>query len=381
MNIIENYKYLKEITDNEIVFRKLKFHTKDQIDILINKSNLIIIAYDIIEEETNTDDKIKKLSSIIEEMTFEEQKDIISYMIENWLGYSSEVIKKIWFNTDEIHINTFIEWNKNWKQSLFYSDYYLDFINLYKDPKKLMLKIWEEWLITNFGFLKEFFNLEKIKENETKQVMANFEKEVNSLDLLYKFNIFSVYNWDEILEYCFEETETAKKYIKDIFTLKEKEIEEFKILKEEVLNDEYIDEIYEIRNELENNNYQVLKEIEFKKEDNINNKKDKLYKELNKLATAKNHWNKFNIVMTDLTWRKIDFLLTNNMSELRKNENSFLFVNDLIEKFNNKLDDMLYYLEKNNINFTIVISKTNWTKDDNDNQEDNNYQEDIKKAA
>jgi len=368
---MEDYLYNIEL----LKYKSLKNNIDEKIDTTKNDANKIIEVFNIIKKLVDKDNQsdINELINISFNFSEENKYQLLHYLIENWIYFASIYTKKFNLNTSDLHLNLFIEWIKKWWDNLIFSDYFDDFIGLYKDPLELKRNLWINWFFEVYDFfILEWDPVWKISKNNTKNAIKNYAKIHFDWDLLNKLNLYWIYDWDIILDNIFEDSNYAKKIFFDLFILNKKEKQDLKNMKVDFLNHNFTNDINDLISKRENDNMSLYSASEF----DSKNKLDDILKivkfKLNEIKILKNWFNKFLITFIDITWRVDNIEFTSKMNKLISNENTYENFNDFISKFEKILSSYLYLFNKNDFNFNILIFKSNWNKDFDDNEIKNN---------
>ena len=347
----------------------------EKIDTMKNDTNKIIEVFNIIKKIVDKDDQsdINELISISFNFSEENKYQLLHYLIENWIYFASIYTKKFNLNTSDLHLNIFIEWIKKWWDNLIFSDYFDDFISLYKNPLELKKNLWVNWFFEIYDFfILEWNPVWKISKNNTRKAIENYAKIHFDWDLLNKLNLYWIYDWDIILDNIFEDSNYAKKMFFDLFILNKKEKQDLKNMKVDFLNHNFSNDVNDLIFKRENDNMSLYSAFEF----DSKNKLDDILKivkfKLNEINVLKNWFNDFLITFIDITWRVDNIEFTSKINKLISNENTYEDFNDFVSKFEKILSYYLYLFEKNDFNFNVLIFKSNWDKDFDDNKSQNN---------
>jgi hypothetical protein len=238
---------------------------------------------------------------------------------------------------------------------------------MYENFEELIIEIAEIWYIEQFNYFKDEYSLKSISKNTTLTVMNNFNDRLESSNLLNKLNAYWLYDWDIIINNIFEEPNYAKKLFNKIYTLTKKEKQELANLKVDVLNWEYYDEIDEIKENLVKDWLELINCIYYDNDKQLEKNINTFNNELININTLKNYANEFNITILDITWKIKHFRLTTNITKLLYESNTYGDLSEYNNAVNQSLNDYLDWLKLNNFNFTIIISKSIWNNDSDDN--------------
>jgi len=355
--------------------KSLENNIDEKIDTTKNDANKIIEVFNIVKKLVDNDEQsdINELISISFNFSEENKYQLLYYLIENWIYFASLYTKKFNLDTSDLHLNVFIEWIKKWWDNLIFSDYFDDFISLYKNPLELKKNLWVNWFFEIYDFfILEWDPVWKISKNNTRKAIENYAKIHFDWDLLNKLNLYWIYDWDIILDNIFEDSNYAKKMFFDLFILNKKEKQDLKNMKVDFLNHNFSNDVNDLIFKRENDNMSLYSAFEF----DSKNKLDDILKivkfKLNEINVLKNWFNDFLITFIDITWRVDNIEFTSKINKLISNENTYEDFNDFVSKFEKILSYYLYLFEKNDFNFNVLIFKSNWDKDFDDNKSQNN---------
>ncbi len=346
----------------------------EKIDIIKYKANNILDWFDLADEFLYKDEQSDVISLIKLSLNFSEENkyQIINHLIKNWINFAWIYAKRFNLDTSKLDLNIFIDWIKKSYDNLVFSENFDSFINLYKNPIELKKQIWIEWFFEIYdSFLLEGDNIWKISKENTIEAIKNYSTINFNWILLDKLNAYWIYDWDLILNNIFEDSKYAKKIFFDLFILNKEEKKELENMKVDFLNYNFFNDNSDIIINCENDNKSMYSSFE------INNNQSEesirlLYLKLNEILLLKNPFNEFLITFIDITWRVDSIELTSKINKLISNDNSYEDNNQFIDKFKDILSTFLYLLNKSNFNFNVLIFKSNWDKDFDDNDWINN---------
>lgn len=371
MNLLENYTYLNKIKSNDITFGDIIFDTKNEFDWVLNDT--IPKIHEILSKWIYDDSfDVIKLIKLSKSLSEKQQYNVLYYLIESGIYLASFYSNELNLETNHIHINMFTQWLKNWWDDLIFSDNYMDFINLYNNPNELLEKIWIMWFLEQYDYFRyENQQLPQFSNDKANESFNNFKQRYIDSKLDERLNLMSIYDWELIIENVFEEYENIKWKFDNLFTLTNKEKEKFNKLKTKILNAQYEEDIIFLKNELNTRDFSLKNQLNCDW-NNITNFEDNFKKELIDISILKNHWNKFSITFLDICWKKKSIDLTSNLSELNSLNNSYMDKNVFTKNAYILFNEYINNYKKNEFEFTILISKSNWEKDWTDNEWVNN---------
>lgn len=371
MNLLENYTYLNKIKSNDITFGNIIFDTKNKFDWVLNDT--IPKIHEILSKWIYDDSfDVIKLINLSKSLSEKQQYNVLYYLIESGIYLAPFYSNELNLETNHIHINMFTQWLKNWWDDLIFSDNYIDFINLYNNPNELLEKIWIMWFLEQYDYFRyENKQLPQFSNNKANESFNNFKQRYIDSKLDERLNLMSIYDRELIIENVFEEYENIKWKFDKLFTLTNKEKEKFNKLKTKILNAQYEEDIIFLKNELNIRDFSLKNQLNCDW-DNIINFEDSFKKELIDISILKNHWNKFSITFLDICWKKKSIDLTSNLSELNSLNNSYIDKNEFTKNAYILFKEYINNYKKNEFEFTILISKSNWEKDWTDNEWVNN---------
>lgn len=304
-------------------------------------------------------------------------KKVIVFMILEWLPEVILLKEKFNINSKDIPVDVFLNWIKKQGKKIFASDYFENFFFLCSDEERLIYEIWKLWYI-NIVYnliIKYGINIQKYTSKEVVNIMENFEKYIEEFTLMQRMTLWWYYDWYNLVDTLFEKNDNVLNYILKLFSIKDKEKEEFRDIKENHFNVLYKTLLKNIKDEIEKKDFTIVLELEHNlltkdrfTEDFIMNIKENL----NKL----NYANWFVVHFWDITWSNITFSISNDNYK-------FWYAYNLLQKEQFYKDVLNYYklfkqnLEKNNLDFVALLAKSNWTKDFTDNSKESYF----KKAA
>ena len=355
--------------------KSLENNIDEKIDTTKNDANKIIEVFNIVKKLVDNDEQsdINELISISFNFSEENKYQLLYYLIENWIYFASLYTKKFNLDTSDLHLNVFIEWIKKWWDNLIFSDYFDDFISLYKNPLELKKNLWVNWFFEIYDFfILEWDPVWKISKNNTRKAIENYAKIHFDWDLLNKLNLYWIYDWDIILDNIFEDSNYAKKMFFDLFILNKKEKQDLKNMKVDFLNHNFSNDVNDLIFKRENDNMSLYSAFEFDSKNKLNDILKIVKFKLNEINVLKNWFNDFLITFIDITWRVDNIEFTSKINKLISNENTYEDFNDFVSKFEKILSYYLYLFEKNDFNFNVLIFKSNWDKDFDDNKSQNN---------
>jgi len=378
LNNISEEKNKKWLIDNKEEYKR-------KIEEIINLDDIILIIYSLIESELINEDR-ESFYDLIELSTWLDEYNkmqVLYYLIENWVYFSSIYSEILKLDTSDINIEYFLEWIKNWWANLLSSEYFDDFISLYNNKNEILKLLWIEWFLEQYDYYLEINpELWKIKKEDTMEAVENFQYLFNYWSTLDKLNKYWLYDWNLIIENIFEDSVYAKKLLENIFTLNKKELQDLRNYKVDFLNYEYNEDLKDLIEDIESYNFSLLKEFSFENNDNIKDVSKELLNEILKITILKNKWNEFHILFTDITWRINNIELTSNIDKLKDDTNIYIENNnDFLNKTSDLLQDYIKFLNKNEFNFKIFIFKSTWKKDWTDYENNINYEWKVLKVA
>ena len=352
-------------------------NTKTKTDTIIYSEEKLEEIYRLIVkliwdyEESDID----KLINISNELSEYNMYQILYYLIENWIRFAPLYANKLSLNTSEIHINLFIEWLKSWWDELFFSENNLSFLEMYRDIDELIKILWIEWFFEQYDyFLLNNPDLWKIEKKDTLKAIKNFKDVKFTWNTLDKINTYWIYDWDIIIDNIFEDSTLAKKEFFKLFILSKKEKQDLKNMKVDFLNYEYNDEIEDLIEETEETNKSLYYSMKFSRNNDldIENKTNILLSKITEVCILKNPFNEFLITFMDITWKRTNLELTSKIQRLISNYNTHEDYNSFIKEFKLILYSYIDFFKINDFNFDVLIFKSNWDKDWDDNESVNN---------
>ena len=378
LNNISEEKNKKWLIDNKEEYKR-------KIEEIINLDDIILIIYSLIESELINEDR-ESFYDLIELSTWLDEYNkmqVLYYLIENWVYFSSIYSEILKLDTSDINIEYFLEWIKNWWANLLSSEYFDDFISLYNNKNEILKLLWIEWFLEQYDYYLEINpELWKIKKEDTMEAVENFQYLFNYWSTLDKLNKYWLYDWNLIIENIFEDSIYAKKLLENIFTLNKNELQDLRNYKVDFLNLEFNEDIEDLIEDIESFNFSLLKEFSLEKTSNIQNISKEFLNEILKITILKNKWNEFHILFTDITWRINNIELTSNIDKLKDDTNIYIENNnDFLNKTSDLLQDYIKFLNKNEFNFKIFIFKSTWKKDWTDYENNINYEWKVLKVA
>ncbi len=294
-------------------------------------------------------------------------KKVVIFMILHWLPEVVLLKEKFDINTDDISVDIFLNWIKEQGKNIFASDYFEKFIFLCSDVEKLIYEIWKLWYINiTYDFTVKYnLDIPKYTIKENILITKNLEKYINSFSLMQKMTLWWYYDWYNLVDTLFEKTDKILDYILKLFSIKNNEKGEFEELKEKHFNILYKKLLEDIEDEIMEKDFSIVSEFEY----NLLTKdrfEEQFFKSLKESLIKLNYANWFVIHFLDITWSSITFSISNN-------NYNFWYTYWLLQKDKFYKNVMKYYnyfvekLEKNNMEFVVILARSNWTKDFTDN--------------
>jgi hypothetical protein len=111
--------------------------------------------------------------------------------------------------------------------------------------------------------MSENYDFSKYKEDEVKEILNNFSKHINDLNLMQKLTIFGYYDWYHLSSALFEDNDLAFFEIQKLFHLSEKEKKEFEKLKESHFSILYEKYLEDLKLDINKANFSVISEFNF----------------------------------------------------------------------------------------------------------------------
>ena len=351
------------ININNIDFSKLIYYTEGEIrELMYNEDTYEIAAILKHNYKNNIDNSkyIKDLKSKNLSLSF--LKNTLIFMISRWMPQAVLLQEEFNIETKDISLSVFNEWFINWMNWLNDSELLLRFVELYNDKQELLEEIWKINLLLLFDLVDYYWiEFKKFNNEKTKNIVEIFEKDYKSKKIFDKINEFWMYNWYEICWLIFEDYESAYQKIQKIFNLTEEEKEKFEELKQYKFFESYQKEIQL--------NIKEFKDIDFIKisESTMNDafqwiNTESFINKINELLIWMTIKDSYSIVFLDISWKKEQFNIWNN-TELWGYNYGLLEKNNFLKHLIENFWEFLLNLNRNNIDFTILIFKQNWEKD------------------
>lgn len=377
MDLKENYTYLNNIKSWNIDCSKIVFYTKKELDDVLSMDWDILKIFELLSELYHNTSNFEAFEEIIIEsklVSIESKYSILQFMIEKWISYAPLFVFKFNLNLEEMHKNVFIQWIELWDYELIYSEYFSDYIQLYSNPNDLLEEMLQKWYIEAYNYYFEINDtcLEKRDDILMQKVLNEFEIRFLKIWLTKKINLLSMYNWEKISDILFESNVIAYDRIIEICKLWLDDKEGLQELKNKELYIEYNKNIDDEKEIINLGNFSIITVLDFSTTNKNDNNLNPLHDELIKIWILKNWWNAFEVTFIDIIWNTHTFTLWDDKINWTEDINSYKdlqeFISD-IKEINSKYNN---WLNINDFDYTIIISKSNWKNDSNDNQIINN---------
>ena len=343
---------------------ELTFSTQEKTYNILSEEDIREISNDLnkIWIEYIKELKNKNISS-------ESLNEILYFMINMWMPQVVLLQKEFNVDTKDIEIDIFLKWFANWMNWLEDSEFFKDFVNLYKNPQELLEKIWEKIdLLLLFHLILYWAEFSKYDDEKMNIVLKEFEKFLKKEKLFDRINKIWFYDWYNICYDLFENYELAYSKMQNIFNFTEEEKDEFEKLKENHFFLSYQTEIDKTIESFEENNFIKIREYTYNDTYWVENKYDFIDK-VKKILVWINHKSAYSVKFLDISWKQVQFNIW-NWIELWWYNFNLLENNDFLKNIVTEYWEFILNLEKNNMDFSILIFKENWDKDDIPDEED-----------
>ncbi len=369
------------VSENNITVKEIEdflFETDKELEKIFLNDKLYEIAYTLEHNSLYNWDNDAYLNNLKrEKIPNNFMKKVIVFMVLKWLPEVVLLKEKFDIAVEDISVDIFLNWIKEQGKNIFVSDYFSKYIFLCSDLEKLIYEIWRLWYINIVYEFVEKYNIciPKFSKDEIINITENLEKYINSFSLMERITLWWYYDWYNLIDTLFEKSNNVLDYILKLFQIKDNEKKEFIDIKENHFNILYKKFLEDIKYEIVEKNFTIVSKFEHNllTKDKFTNKfVINLKENLNKL----NYANWFVAHFWDVTWSNITFSISNDNYK-------FWYAYNLLQKEQFYKDVLDYYelfkqnLEKNNLDFVVLLAKSNWTKDFTDNSEENYF----KKAA
>ncbi len=369
------------VSENNITVKEIEdflFETDKELEKIFLNDKLYEIAYTLEHNSLYNWDNDAYLNDLKrEKIPNNFMKKVIVFMVLKWLPEVVLLKEKFDIAVEDISVDIFLNWIKEQGKNIFVSDYFSKYIFLCSDLEKLIYEIWRLWYINIVYEFVEKYNIciPKFSKDEIINITENLEKYINSFSLMERITLWWYYDWYNLIDTLFEKSNNVLDYILKLFQIKDNEKKEFIDIKENHFNILYKKFLEDIKYEIVEKNFTIVSKFEHNllTKDKFTNKfVINLKENLNKL----NYANWFVAHFWDVTWSNITFSISNDNYK-------FWYAYNLLQKEQFYKDVLDYYelfkqnLEKNNLDFVVLLAKSNWTKDFTDNSEENYF----KKAA
>jgi len=346
-----------------IDFSKIIFYTENEISNIVYKKDIYEIAHILKYNYENNIDNSEYISEI-KKLNLDTSflKNTLIFMISRWIPQATLLQKEFNIETKDISLSVFSEWFINWMHWLNDSELLIDFINLYKNKQELLEEIWKIDLLLLFDLVDYYWiEFEKFSNEKSEIIFKSFERDFKSKKLFDRINELWMYNWYKVCWLIFENWNLFYQEIQKNFNLTEGEKEKFEELKQTSFFESYQKEIQLNTILLEDINFAKISELTMNdtfKWTNYDVFSTKVYELLISLSVK----NAYSIIFIDISWKKEQFNIWNNIELwwynywLLEKES---FSSDLKENF----QDFSNNLNTNNMDYTILIFKQNWDKD------------------
>lgn len=340
------------------------FHTKDEFsEILFNEktyeiAHILKYNYEQWIDNSNYISELKK-----ENLDFSFLKNTLIFMISRGIPQSVLLQKEFNIDTSDISIDVFLEWFVNRMNWLEESEFLIDFVKLYNNQQELWEKIWEKVDILLLSeLIYNWLEFEKYDDNKMDNILLYFEKKLKKEKLLDRVNKIWFYDWEIICWELFEDYEKSYSKIQNIFDFTEEEKDEFKILKQDNFYLSYETEIKKTIESFEEINFSKIGKFTFN-DFSWEEIKSNFYKKITEILISLNYKNNYSIKFIDISWKQLQFNIWNGLQLGGYNYN--LLEKDIfLEHITEQYWEFILNLDKNNMDFSILIFKKNWDKDD-----------------
>jgi len=346
-------------------------------DILIN-DKLYEIAYILQHNSLYNWDNNKYLDKI-ENKNYPKEflERVVVFMILRWITEVVLLQNKFNISTKNIPVDVFVNWIKEQWKNIFASDYFDEFVFLCNDIEKLVFEIWKLWYI-NIAYefiIKYDVKISKYSRKNIITIIENLERYINSFSLMQKMSLWWYYDWYDIVDNLFEDSDKILNYVLNLFKINDKQKDEFNNLKDKHFNILYKENLKDIEKEIIDKDFTISLELEH----NLLTKdrfKDNFLKWIQEWLIKLNYANWFVVHFLDITWNSVTFSISNNNYKfwynywLLQKEQFYKDVVDYYEYFQENL-------WKNDVDFVVILAESNGSKYSDDNYNDSFY----KKAA
>ena len=371
---LSNQEYLEKKGKN--IFKNLIFYTKEELeDVFKIEEEFHEIAWEIkqrFEEWKDNEEIFEKLEN--KDKNF--LNKFLVFLIKNWLPDIKKFKDYFSLDTKEIDVDFFYEWFINRFNWLDYEENFLDdFIWMCTNKQELLRKIVLSWNIDiAIDYISYYdFEFKKLDDEEDENTfLYNFNRDLKKRNLFQKINFISSYDWETWLSYIFENYEEVYSRMENLFDLNEQEKEEFEKLKEEYFFDSYNEIKEKLIWELEKENFSKIWEYEF-----FDIVWDEVWNEfinkINEIIVGLNYSSLYVVEFLDIWWKRVTYNLWNDSQNYYWYNYNLFSIEDFKEHIIEEYWKFKLNLDKNNMDFSIMIFKRNWIKNNNSNQEEENF--------
>ena len=355
-------------------FKEITFYTKEEFENIIFEEEFHEIAWEIKQKFEEKKDN-KYIFEKLKNKNINFLNKFLVFLIKNWLPNIKKF--KDYFNLDtkELDVDIFYEWFVN-RYNWLDQEYNLEgFIWMCKNKQELLKKIVLSWnidIIVDYISIYDFEFKKLNNEEDENTFLYNFDKDLKLRDLFQKINFISSYDWEVWLSFIFENYTEVYYRLENLFDLKEEEKEEFEKLKKDKYFDIYAQKKEELILNLEEENFSEIWEYEF-----FGIVWDEVWNEfinkINEIIISLNHSSLYVIEFLDIWWKKITYNLWNDSQNYDWYNYNLFSIEDFKEHLMEEYWKFKLNFEKNNMDFSIIVFKRNWIKNNNSSQEEENF--------